>query len=316
MKSRAWIEASAVLPRLYHYGYSAGWLRSWAAPVPVVSVGGLTMGGSGKTPFSELVAGRLSRLGLRVAIVSRGYRREGRKTLVVSRGDGPIVDVRRAGDEPWLLARRTTAIVVVGADRIGAARVAADQGADVVIVDDGFQHRRLRRDLDLVLVDGDPKAFPLVMPFGLAREPLSALARADVVVAVHEHAVDFGAGVHAVVVPEPWRTVDNRPKPTPPDRAFLVSAIARPVRFERLVARLGVPVCGHLRFRDHRWLSARDVARARRAANRVGAAIVTTEKDAVRWPEGEAEDIWVLPIRLAIRSGEALLDAALKRVVA
>ena len=97
---------------------------------------------------------------------------------------------------------------------------------------------------------------------------------------------------------------------------MLVSAIARPERFAQLVRTLGAKVCGHLRFRDHRWLTNRDIDRARKAAARRGAVLVTTEKDAVRWPEGEDGDVWVLPVRMSLLCGETRLDEALRKAVA
>ena len=175
------IESTAIGPRCYHWLYDAGVLRSTAVSVPVISVGAVTMGGAGKTPFVELVVERLCRWGRRPAVVSRGYRRRSRGVVMVARGEGPEVDVATAGDEPFLLARRTSAIVVVGADRAAAAEAATRAGANAVVLDDGFQHRRLHRDLDIVLVDAAGSG-AFVVPFGLAREPPSAIRRADVVV--------------------------------------------------------------------------------------------------------------------------------------
>ena len=344
------VEVSGLGARTFHWAYDAGWRPVARATAPVISVGALTVGGAGKTPFCALLARRLSDAGRRVAVVSRGYGRGAERVVVVSRGAGPIVDVRQAGDEPSLLARRTGAIVVVGADRVAAAETAVRLGADAIVLDDAFQHRRLHRDLDVVLVD--PSGSPaLVLPFGSGREAPSALGRADLVVAVHPYGgrcaangtdtrrVDApsredagGAGgaqvirasgggaegvlnerdaarVHVAVVPQPWCTLEGR-ETAPPKRVVLVSAIARPERFARLVAEMGIEVTAHLRFRDHRWLTPGDINRAGHWVRQTGAdGVATTEKDAVRWPQGTLRP-WVLPVRLDVIHGADRLDAA------
>lgn len=306
-----WIERFAVWSRYYHAGYDAGWWPVHRAEVPVVSVGALTVGGAGKTPFTEWIVRRLGARGVRTAVVSRGYGRRSRHTMMVARGAGPEVPVEEAGDEPWLLARRNPIIVVVGGDRASAVQVAVGEGAEAIVLDDGFQHRRLYRDLDIVLVDGAPS---FVLPFGPAREPPSALGRADLVVRYTLTPPEEGGEICAVVCPEPWLNVDRRPV-EPPRRALLVSAIARPDRFAHTVRHRGVQVLGHVRWRDHRWLTSRDLRWAARQARALGAdGLVTTEKDAVRWPSDSPPiPTWVLPIRAEVVRGADRLDAALVR---
>jgi tetraacyldisaccharide 4'-kinase len=125
-------------------------------PVPVLSVGNLTLGGSGKTPFVAYLAQRFSATGRRVAVLSRGYGGSSHPNpLVVSEGTGPLASAEQAGDEPVLLSRLLPSVVVlVGRDRWSAGRLAIQRfGANLILLDDGYQHRRLRRDLDLLLVD-------------------------------------------------------------------------------------------------------------------------------------------------------------------
>jgi tetraacyldisaccharide 4'-kinase len=167
--------------------YQAGLFRVEKAPLPVVSVGNLTMGGNGKTPMCAFLARSLASLGLKPAIVSRGYRRKRSlpDPLVVSIGSGPLVSAPQAGDEPFLLASVTKAIVVCARRRIEAARKAFDLGADLVILDDGFQHLSLFRDLDILMLRAPvPWTEELVIPAGPLREPKSAHRWADALVGV------------------------------------------------------------------------------------------------------------------------------------
>ena len=318
---RGWgwlVAASAFGSGVYHRLYDLGLRRIHSVSVPVVSVGSLRMGGVGKTPLCVLLADRLAAQGRRVGIVSRGYRRKSRGVLVVSRGLGPQRPVQETGDEPWLLARRTSAVVVVGEDRRAAARQAIAEGADVIILDDGFQHRRLHRDLDVVVRDGAPGRSPLVLPFGSAREGDAALERTDLVAVVHNTAPESlreDGRLHVVVTPEPWRSLADQPCPRPRS-AVLVSAIARPHRFRRTVEKQGVEVRSHLRLCDHHWLNAGDIARAEIEVRRSRAdGIVTTEKDAVRWPFEDKSPVHVLPIRFEVLAGVGVLDGALARVL-
>src|SRR5262245_27319852 len=155
------------------------------AGLPVLSVGNLTAGGTGKTTMVAYLARRLRDWGRAPAVVSRGYGgRAGRGPLVVSRGGRALVGPELAGDEPFLLAETLPGIpVVVGSDRIAGAAATKELGADVVVLDDGFQHRRLARDLDIVPLDAaGPFANYHLLPAGPLREPISGLARADVVV--------------------------------------------------------------------------------------------------------------------------------------
>jgi len=159
-------------------------LKSAAADVPVISVGNLTAGGTGKTPLVEYIAGHFLTQGRKVGIVSRGYGRASRGVVVVSDGSSLRADARAGGDEPVQMARKyPAAAVVVGEKRVEAARCAIELGAEVLLLDDAFQHRYLRRDVDILVLDSrkDIREEPL-LPSGLRREPLSSLRRADLVV--------------------------------------------------------------------------------------------------------------------------------------
>ena len=171
--------------RLRAAGYRFGLLRSHRLPCPVVSVGNLTLGGTGKTPTVAWIAGYLMGRGKRVAVLSRGYGGSARGELrVVSDGRSVLLSPEEAGDEPCLLAAKLPGLVVViGADRYQAGlRALAELKPDLVLLDDGFQHLRLRRDLNILLLDArKPFAGGWTLPGGMLREPVSAAGRADLV---------------------------------------------------------------------------------------------------------------------------------------
>ena len=166
--------------------YRRGVLRSQTVGVPVVSIGNVTVGGTGKTPAVELAVQTLKGLGHRPAVVSRGYRRQSRGVQVVADAASIRLEGEDAGDEPFLLARRLPGIpVVVGANRAEAVKVARDRfDVTAIVLDDGLQHRTLRKDLEIVMARARrPWGNGRLLPAGPLREPLQALARADLVVA-------------------------------------------------------------------------------------------------------------------------------------
>lgn len=304
-----WTPALAPLSALYGAAletrarlYATGRLASARVSCPVVSVGNLTFGGTGKTPFVEFLARRLRFEGKRPAILSRGYRRESKGVVVVSRGDGPVVGPEVGGDEPVAMARRLPGVPVVAAERrVEGARAALELGADLLLLDDGYQHLALARDVNILLLDAaDPFGGGGLPPAGRLREPLSALSRADVVVFTRVNRADPPA--------EAREEIARRNPDAPVFTARLKSAglwdeSGSPVGLPRLAARRFIGVCGianpagfaaslaelELRpeelfaFPDHHRYGRRDLERIRRAADRTGSVwIVTTEKDAVK----------------------------------
>src|SRR5438552_1573362 len=165
--------------------YRIGLLSTRTLPVPVISVGNVTVGGSGKTPLAEVVALALAEMGARPAVISRGYGRRSRGVRIVSDGGGVLLGATDGGDEPVLLAERLPGVpVVVGESRYEAGAVALEScGAGALVLDDGFQHRTLAKDLEIVVISGrEPWGNGRLFPRGSLREPLSALKRAGVVV--------------------------------------------------------------------------------------------------------------------------------------
>ncbi len=285
-------------------GYRRSLLRRTRANARVISVGNLVAGGTGKTPIVMLLARELQRRGMRVAVVSRGYGgRAKRYPLVVSRGDGVLAGAAEAGDEPVLVATRCPGVsVVVAPNRADAARLAAEKlGAVVLLLDDGFQHQSLARDLDLVVVDAE-RVFGngAVLPLGPLREPKGALA--------HAHAVWFSRGdamserarrLEAIarsrgqlVVKSDYRIADVVEISSKGSmgrdalsgaKVFLLSAIALPESFRTVAQKAGAVIAGERAFPDHHAFRRDEIDEVDRQARAAGAAVVvTTEKDAVK----------------------------------
>jgi tetraacyldisaccharide 4'-kinase len=305
--------------------YRRGVLGSARLAGPVVSVGNLGVGGSGKTPVVRLVAETLREAGAPVAVLSRGYGGRFRgEALVVSDGATVAAGAEEAGDEPVMLARALPGVVVaVGPrrDLVGRA-VEARFGRRVHVLDDGFQHLRLARDLDLVCVDvGDLDDRPL--PAGRLRERPAALARASLLLLTRVEAAgeEELRGLEARLGPERtlrvrrrvvgFRRLDGAAAP-PPVRAFLLAAIARPERLAADVAAQGATVVGRAFFRDHHRFTAGELASAAARAAEAGAdAIVTTAKDAVRLPSPAAPPLVVLEIAAEVTHGRERLHERL-----
>ena len=251
---------------------------------PVISVGNLAVGGRGKTPMVAAVVRELLKTGERPAILSRGYGRACPQdgVVVVRDPDGIRSDLSRAGDEPLMLARALPgASVVVSADRYLAGRLAEHAfAATVHVLDDGFQHLQLDRDIDLVLVGRDDVVHPVTLPSGRLREPLDTLIAADAVLAADDEVDVTSAGLDAPFF-RTRRQIHKPPVEGLP--VFAIAGIARPEAFFADLRALGCDVAGTQVFRDHHSFSRKDVERIVAAAKRSGARlIVTTEKDYVR----------------------------------
>jgi tetraacyldisaccharide 4'-kinase len=262
-----------------------------------VSVGNLAMGGRGKTPVAALVARLLVDAGEKPAILSRGYRRRRPDdgVVIVSDGTHILADLDRSGDEPLLLAHLAPGAAVLVHEQRAIAAALAERvlGATVHVLDDGFQHGSLRRDVDIVIVTrGDLGGRPL--PFGRLRSPVSALARAGAVI-VDEVGGDGDAGIRAMI-PERVMvfTLSRRLGPAVPlqpergwpaerPRVVAFAGIAEPNRFADALRASGWDVAGVVGFRDHHQYGSRDIERVAAAVQSSAAAgAVTTEKDAMR----------------------------------
>jgi tetraacyldisaccharide 4'-kinase len=326
------------------YGLAARLRRTWYAGHPqarrrlgrpVISVGNLVVGGSGKTPVVAALAERLRNAGERPAILSRGYARRQRTpdVLIVSDGARVLASVEQSGDEPQMLARMLEGVpVLVSPDRYAAGRIAESQClATVLLLDDGFQHLELSRDVDLLIVS-PADLEEQVLPAGALREPLDAARYADAVIASGDEetaarlagALGVREAFTMTTRYEPPRLVVpfGQPlEPAAPRRVVAVCGIARPHRFLATLAGLGWDVADMLAFPDHHWFTERDLARVADAARRAGVDLVmTTEKDAVRMgevPAGPGGATWAyLPMRVRLGPAERLDEWVMARIEA
>ena len=280
--------------------YRRGVLRRARLSGPVISVGNLSVGGSGKTPLVARIAEILRDAGEPVAVLSRGYGGSFRgQALIVGDGASVLADASEAGDEPVMLARSLRGVVVaVGPRRdvVGRA-VEARFGRRVHVLDDGFQHLRLFRDLDVLCI-GEADLHDRPLPAGRLRERPSASARADVVCVWSPAAAPDGRTFRVGRRPLGFFDLDGRQHPAPA-RPFLLSGIANPERFWADAAAAVPAVAGRAAFADHHRFTTDEIRRVVAEARASGAdAIVTTAKDAVRLP-GTVPDIPVLVFRIA-----------------
>jgi tetraacyldisaccharide 4'-kinase len=301
--------------RLYRWGV----LRSDALPRPVISVGNLSVGGSGKTPHVRFLASWLKGQGLRVAVLSRGYGRVTRGVLWVSRGDGPVVSASEGGDEPVLLSASLRGVpVVVGESRADAGRECLKaRETDVFLLDDGFQHLSLRRNADILLVDaGRGLGNRRCLPLGPLREPPGSARFADALVVTKCRDLAAGRTVaDAVPFPEgrpkafsrlvPLALADRRgaetPLPPAGEEIAAFSGLARNASFLETLREAGFSVGTFLPFSDHHVYRPADLERIASAA--AGRRIVTTEKDMVRLPEDVPFRVEALKVEVEFLAG-------------
>jgi tetraacyldisaccharide 4'-kinase len=310
--------------RLRNRLYDRGWKRSQRVPVPMISVGNLTLGGTGKTPCVEYVARFCRQHDLRVAILSRGY------GSTSGRNDEALVLEENLPDVPHFQ----------GADRVALAATAVKEwGCEVLVLDDGLQHRRLARDLDLVLLDAtEPLGYGHLFPRGMLREPPSGLRRAGLVMLTHCDQVDEGErarlrhtvarlapGVPVVETSHgPVDLVNSKQRTAPlqeaaqrPVAAFC--GIGNPDAFRRTLAHLGAEVCAFRTYADHHAYTRTDIDDLNRWAQQqvAGCIVLTTQKDLVklRLAQVGGRDLWAVRIRLRFDTGQDALDRKLREVV-
>lgn len=286
--------------------YDSGTLKTRRLPYPVICVGNLTTGGTGKTPAVIAITQILNKEDgnkPRVAILSRGYKRKSKApVLVVSDGKSILATPEESGDEPYLMASSLKNVpVVVGSDRYKSGIYSAEHtGADVFLLDDGYQHLRLHRDINILLMDAsNPYGNGYLLPKGILREPLHGISRAGCVIVtraneggknniealVRKHnpaaplfyasykaaeITDINGNLHGI------NTIMNQ-------RVFIFSGIANPKSFQKSIEYIGGKVVGEMSYPDHYWYKNDDLQKIWEAASVVSAdAVMTTAKDAVR----------------------------------
>ncbi len=331
---------------LRNWLFDKGILKSFQSPIPVVSVGNLTVGGAGKTPFVDWIVKHYSREGKRVAILSRGYGRKSKGVIVVCDGALVRVSAEESGDEPLMLARRNpSAIVIVAEKRADAVKFLLEKFAmhlpDVILLDDGFQHRALARDLDLLVVHAEQNpAHDALLPLGRLREPITAIHRADMIL--------LSKVTRYTDLPTLERTLLPFGKPIVKSRiqivglrsffsgeliplgtqaflwtwAFAFSGIGDSQSFIETLQYAGLIVEHQKHFPDHHIYTESDIEFILSEVVRHGINIVvTTEKDYFRLKANEAlfnrlkhMACFYLEIAFDIFEGEAELKSALNRV--
>ena len=338
--------ALAVSVRYFLYGI--GLIRRFPLGIQVISIGNVTAGGTGKTPVTEIFARTLAAEGRKVAILSRGYRRKEaplwqrlftqvvEPPLVVSDGKHVLLDSETGGDEPYMLASNLPGVaVVVDRNRVKAGRYAIKRlGCDTIILDDGFQYQRLKHSIEVVLVDAtNPFGNGKMLPRGILREPARNLARADIIFltkcngdvsAVREEVRRFNKKAEIVEcrhAPKTLRDVWSREEfPLSwleGKTVCTLSGIASPKGFENSLRHLGAKVVWCERYADHHRYAPSEILYAlNRTADMGSDALVTTEKDAVRFPRFETVPVRCLCLRIAIEiiSGAESFASIINRI--
>ncbi len=304
--------------------------RVGRVPVPVISVGNLTVGGTGKTPCVVSLVALLRDIlqehhmpGV-PAVLTRGYGRQVRSMRRLGPKPAESVDWQEFGDEPLLLHQLLPKIpIIIEPDRVKGARAAVrDHQSPVLVLDDGFQFRALHKDLEIVLVDGqNPVGNGHLLPAGPLREPVDALQRADIIVGVGSGDGETVAAaqladrynkrfLQAFLRPGKPKRFSARKTDQPPEKVVLLSGIARPERFRRSALEAGFRVLEHCHFRDHHPFSQGDIASISTLTHKVGAeAILTTGKDAVRLVGLTfGLPVWILPVEFCWKEPEGITE--------
>ncbi|MCE9616408.1 MAG: tetraacyldisaccharide 4'-kinase [Lentisphaerae bacterium] len=358
---RLFLDFLRSLSRLYrtiiqarHFVYAKGLIRHHTLGCQVISVGNLTVGGTGKTPVVEVFARELQKEGRRVAILSRGYKKEeppwGTRVLdrflgrdkrqpprIVSDGKTLLLDSAMSGDEPYMLASNLPNVcVLVDRDRVKSGKYAINKlGCDTLVLDDGFQYLALKPRVQIVLVDRtNPFGNEHCLPRGILREPVKNIRRADFIFITKSN----GTGIeelkaklrqhnqHAEIIEckhcpryvQNLYTSEQQPLEFLKDRRIVaVSAIAAPKGFESELERLGARILRRFAFADHHRYSQQEIIDTINSAKVLGAeAIITTEKDAVRFPRLDRRDVpvYFLRVDIEILSGKEDFRSCIARI--
>jgi tetraacyldisaccharide 4'-kinase len=328
----------------YLWIYKIGLRKRCKLGVPVISVGNLTFGGTGKTPAVQTLCRMLVERGKRVVVLSRGHGGSARGAVVVSDGERMLADSAEAGDEPVLLARTLPGVpVIVGKDRRESGRLACRQfRPDVIVLDDGLQYWQLHRDLDIIVMDaGKPLGSGFVMPMGDLREPASGLRRAGIILL--SSARSLGNAEHDSLIArisklapnarvfgctrEPVsfihvQTGEEHDLTWSKGRGIVAfCGIGKPWSFVEILEALGASVEASIVFADHYRLTQRDIDRIIDEAQTRGVEVVTTEKDVARLSpirgnseSGPIPNLYALSIKLEIEDSSRFAEYITNRI--
>jgi tetraacyldisaccharide 4'-kinase len=292
---------------LRHALYRKGWLRPLDVGRPVVVVGNLSVGGTGKTPLTLWLATQLQSLGLRPGIVLRGYGGGARSPRLVT-PDSPVEEV---GDEALLLARRSHCPVAIGADRVAASRQLVARNVEVIIADDGLQHLRLKRVAEVVVIDGERRfGNRRLLPAGPLREPLRRLADVDLLVVNGEtvEEAEIAMGMEAEIALSLTSGSRRALEHFAPGPVHALAAIGNPGRFFRMLEGHGLRIIPHA-LPDHHRLTREDLEFGDSLP------VLMTEKDAVKCERFADQRHWFVPVEAVLgrEAARALLDLVLDR---
>ena len=301
--------AYGAVSALRRYAYAKRWRRPARLSRPLIVVGNLSVGGTGKTPLVCWLVARLGELGFHPGVVSRGYGGSANTVRLIEPSDDPRV----VGDEPLLLARRTQVPVAIGGNRPAAAQLLVAQGCDVIVSDDGLQHYALARDCEVVVIDGYRRfGNGWLLPAGPLRETRSRLAVADAIVVNGGRAMLEGALSMRLEALSAVALVGGRVSPLAAFAGMAVHAVAgigNPERFFNMLRAHGIEVEGHP-LADHARIAAQDV--------RFGddLPVLMTEKDAVKCAGAADERHWYVPVNACFDASEShtLLNVVMHRI--
>lgn len=308
---------------------------------PVISVGNITWGGTGKTPIVMKIAEYLYKRSFKVAVLSRGYKRKsnGKESFIVCDGEAVLAEPQKSGDEPYLIAKNTNnTIVAVGVNRYESAMLVSKYRPDVFILDDGFQHWKIKRNLDIVCVNAlNPFGNGNLIPFGSLREPLTSLSRADLILVTNSNLVDKSQ-VDSVcrklrefsnvpIFESEYRVkslssiISNRninPQQFINSQVIALSGIGESRGFIRTLENNKFNVVKHYKFSDHFWYGKN---RIQEILSKEKYPVFTTEKDAVRLMNISKDidrqlfsKIYVIKVDAEIREGEKFWETVLRRI--
>ncbi len=328
--------------------FDIGILKTTKAGIPVISVGNISTGGAGKTPIVEMLIEKLA-ISRRLSVVSRGYGRRSKGTIVVSDGKGNLASVDISGDEPSQLAKKFPGLIVVADEnRVRGAQKAVELGAEIILLDDGFQHRYLHRDLNLVVMTAEEILNrDWLLPAGNRREPMSSLKRADDLIitrcanleqfnrasgimkahfqAESQSSIKEGGMIGLQTKFKSFKPASTNEKIEAVQfigkRIIAVSGIGCPKSFESTLSDAGIAVIKHFAFSDHHWFSEKDIQMIIKARITLNADFIfTTEKDFMRLRERHIEFLRTEPVIVAeiqqvFVAGKDKLDASIKQVL-
>jgi len=322
----------SVLSKLYRFliaarnrAYDLKLLPAFSLPVPVVSIGNVVVGGTGKTPLTHLLTLSLQKE-LDLAILTRGFKSQIEKRgeiRQISTGTGPLLSPEECGDEPYLLAQKTKASIWVGADRVASGKQAIQAGAECLLLDDGMQHRRLHRDVEIVLVDSrDPFSKERFLPYGLLRDSPKRLEKASLIVAAHiESESQFkrlkkqlAPFTSAPLVGAQIEVLSGKL----PSKVGLFCGIGHPARFIQTVRDLKSEITHTLVLKDHDPLPLKEPhAFAQKCKKKGAKALVCTEKDAVKLGSIENCPLKIIPVKIEwkITFGKEHWENCVKHIV-